>query len=301
MSLRNLIGVMAMIAIISGCGAPSAEPEARMAVPPAPVIPEGPAIGTLEWAANGDWRPEKDKARNTARHPEQTLEFCGLEPEQNIVEIWPGGGWYTQVLAPWLKQNNGHYTAALLDPASSERAKMLADGYRRTFADQDRFGTITTSVLSADSGPIAPADETDLVLTFRNVHSWLSRGMGAKAFADFYAALKPGGTLCVIEHNLPDAREQDPLASTGYVRSAFVKAMAAEAGFVFDGQSAVNANPKDTADHPFGVWTLPPVRRSAPSGEQPAADFDRAKYDAIGESDRMTLRFRKPAAVPVPE
>jgi len=210
------------------------------------------------------------------------------------LEVWPGGGWYTQILAPWIKENDGQYTAALIDPDVSDKAAALNRAFLRKFADKDRYGPTNTTVLSATSSSLVPPDSVDLILTFRNVHSWLAQGMGAKAFADFYAALKPGGHFCVVEHRLPDAREQDPLASSGYVQQSLVKALATDAGFVFEGQSNVNANPKDTADHPFGVWTLPPVRRSAAPGDTPDPAFNRQRYDEIGESDRMTLRFSKP-------
>ncbi len=287
--------VFALAAVI-GAGCSPSEP-AQYSSPitaTEPAAPAGPAKGTLEWAASGDWRPERDKARNRFRHPVQTLRFCGLKPGQTVIEAWPGGGWYTQILAPWLKQNGGTYIAALMDPALSAQAQALKQGFMRSFADQDLYGQIHTSILSASAPGIAPPASADLVLTFRNVHSWMARGMAPKAFADFYAALKPGGILCVVEHRLPDSRQQDPLARSGYVQRAFVKDLAKEAGFTFEAQSDINANPKDSADHPFGVWTLPPVRRSAAPGAAPDPDFDRARYDAIGESNRMTLRFRKP-------
>lgn len=292
--LRPLLGLAAVMVLVAGCTQPEPGTTKEIPIPDAPPPPSGPAIGTLEWAVMGDWRSDRDKARNIYRHPIKTLEFCGLAPGQNVLEIWPGGGWYTQILAPWLKQNGGHYGAALLDPKASERAKTLNTSFIRAYGDKERYGTITTSGLGKNTGALAPRNSVDLVLTFRNVHSWLAQGMGARVFADFYTALKPGGSLCVVEHHLPDAREQDPLASTGYVQRSLVKALAKEAGFVFAAQSDVNANPKDTADHPFGVWTLPPVRRSAAPGDTPDPQFDHTKYDAIGESDRMTLRFVKP-------
>ncbi len=291
------VAALALAAILATACKPSepAEdtPPAPQAEPPAPA---GPAAGTLEWAASGDWRPRRDVLRNRFRHPVQTLRFCGLKPGQTVVEVWPGGGWYTQILAPWLKRNGGTYIAALMDPALSDRVRALNQGFMRTFADQDLYGPIQTSILSADSPGIAPPGSADLVLTFRNVHSWMARGMAPKAFADFYKALKPGGILCVVEHRLPDSRQQDPLARSGYVQRAYVKELARAAGFEFEAQSDINANPKDSADHPFGVWTLPPVRRSAAPGAAPEPGFDRARYDAIGESNRMTLRFRKPGA-----
>ncbi len=294
MSLRTGFGIVLLAILLASCGEPEPLPVAQIPIPDAPPVPEGPAVGSLEWAVNGPWRSTRDMERDKWRNPKQTLQFCGLEPAQHVVEIWPGGGWYTQILAPWLRENSGQYSAALLDPEESERARTLGESFKQAYGDEERYGTITTSVLSANSPELAPAASADLVLTFRNVHSWLARGMGAKTFADFYAALKPGGVLCVVEHRLPDAREQDPLASSGYVQLSLVKALAAEVGFVFEAQSNINENQKDTADHPFGVWTLPPVRRSAGSGEIPDPAFDRAKYDTIGESNRMTLRFRKP-------
>ena len=302
MGLRSGITLAGIFVVLAACS-PSAPPAKKSAPQPlpkpsaaSPQAPAGPAVGTLEWAARGPWRPAPDVARNRWRHPVKTLQFCGLKPGQSVIEVWPGAGWYTQILAPWLHRNDGHLRAVLVDPAISARAKELNERYIRAFSDESRFGHISTGILSATSPAMAPPASADLVLTFRNVHSWLASGMAKKAFAEFYAALKPGGSLCVVEHRLPDSRQQDPQAHSGYVQTALVKALAKEAGFVLDGQSEINANPKDNGDHPFGVWTLPPVRRSAARGETPAADFDRAKYDAIGESDRMTLRFVKPPA-----
>jgi len=294
MHRRTILGLTVILLALAGCGKKQPEPQIQIPIPKAVPIPTGPQEGTLEWAVKGEWRAEADKARDPARHPAQTLQFCGLAPKESVLEIWPGGGWYTQILAPWIKENDGQYTAALIDPDISENAAALNRSFKRKFEDEDRYGPINTIVLSATSGSLVPPDSVDLILTFRNVHSWLAQGMAAKAFADFYAALKPGGTFCVVEHRLPDAREQDPLASSGYVQRTLVKALAKDAGFVFDGQNNVNANPKDTADHPFGVWTLPPVRRSAAPGKAPDPAFNRQRYDDIGESDRMTLRFSKP-------
>ncbi len=299
MHLHTCLGLAAITALLVGCNDPTPLPNAQIPIPEAAPVPTGPVSGSLQWAAEGAWRSPRDVARNQWRHPVETLEFCGLKPTQNVIEVWPGGGWYTQILAPWLKENDGHYSAALLDPDTSERAKMLNASFMRAFGDTERYGEITTRVLSKTSDSLAPKNSVDMVLTFRNVHSWMARGMAAKAFADFYEALKPGGILCVVEHRLPDAREQDPLARSGYVQRTLVRGLAEDVGFTFEAQSDINANPDDTADHPFGVWTLPPVRRSAASGQSPAEDFDRARYDAIGESNRMTVRFRKPANTPV--
>ncbi len=294
----HMVTALALLAIVltglAGCKDQAPVPEASVPMPPMPPEQAGPSVGSLPWAVNGPWRSAKDMARNPWRHPVKTLEFCGLAPGQNVMEVWPGGGWYTQVLAPWLKENGGHYTAALMDPKGSAQAEKLNVSFLRAFDDEGVFGDINTTILGETPAALAPENSLDLVLTFRNVHSWLARGMAAKAFADFYAALKPGGLLCVVEHRLPDAAQQDPLAGTGYVQRALVKSLAADAGFVFDAQSDINTNLKDNTDHPFGVWTLPPAARNSNVGAPPDPGFDRAAYDAIGESNRMTLRFRKP-------
>ncbi len=298
--MRRFGFVGCLLVLLAACSNPDAvkkppaqEPQTTVQEPiPAP--PPGPAVGSLEWAVAGPWRPQKERDRDIWRHPQDTLKFCGVDPAKTIIEVWPGGGWYTQILAPWVKENGGHYIAAGLDPQSSPRAAALSTQFANRFADADRYGDISFSSLSATSGDLAPPGSADTVLTFRNVHSWMARGMAEKAFADFYKALKPGGTLCVVEHRLPGSRLQDPQARTGYVQEEMVKALAKEAGFTLAAESQINANPKDKADHPFGVWTLPPVRRSAALGAPENPQFDHSPFDAIGESDRMTLRFIKP-------
>ena len=147
---------------------------------------------------------------------------------------------------------------------------------------------------AANSAPVAPAGTADLVLFMRNIHAWMAAGIAEKAFADAYAALRPGGVLGIEQHRLGPEEDQDPAAANGYVQEAFVKQLAAEAGFAFVAASEINANERDTKDHPFGVETLPPMGLTAPRGSPPNPTFDRSKYDEIGESDRMTLRFRKP-------
>jgi predicted methyltransferase len=202
-------------------------------------------------------RASENTARDHARHPAASLEFWGLKPGQTVIEVAPGGGYWSEILAPYAKQTGGRYIAA-----TGKADQKLPD----KFADKAKYGDIHYTVFSNSSGPMGPANSADLVLTARNIHDWLwTPGMAEKSMRDFYAVLKPGGILALAE----------------------------KAGFKLDGKSEINANPKDTKDHPFGVWTLPPVRRSAEKGEDPK--FDHSKYDAIGESDRMTLRFRKPA------
>jgi predicted methyltransferase len=271
---------------------------------PAPAAPEVPAapvlLSPLEIAIAGDWRPAADTARDVWRHPKETLEFFGVQPNHKVVEVWPGGGWYTQILGPYLATGGGTLVAAGFDVASvtdnpERKARLetrLAE-FKTTYGDP-RYGTIAYSAFSGASGPLTEAASADVVLSFRNVHNWMASEYADKFFTDAFAALKPGGTLGIVEHRLPSTATQDPKALTGYVHEDYVKALALAAGFEFVEASEINANPADTADHPFGVWTLPPNSTVADDEGKAPEGFDPAKYQAIGESDRMTLKFRKP-------
>lgn len=213
-----------------------------------------------------------------------------------MVEFWPGAGWYSEILAPFLANTKGRFYAATLqaDPADPAAVEIV-EAYRRKFLAKPRlYGPLEITAFGPTSGPVAPAGSADLVLFLRNLHNWMAGGVAEKAFRDALAALKPGGILGIEEHRGEAGRVQDVLAADGYVQEAYVIQMAKEAGFLLLGSSEINANPKDVKDHPFGVWTLPPTRLSAPRGEPPELGFDHAKYDAIGESDRMTLKFMKP-------
>lgn len=246
---------------------------------------KGPETGSLEAVLAGSWRSEANKARDVFRHPAETLAFFEVSADETVVEIAPGGGWYTEVIAPYLAAGGGTYIAATRGDAERD-GKFL-----EKFSDADTFGQINLGVLGEDS--IVPGS-ADTVLTFRNIHNWMRGGTEAEVFANAYAALKPGGVFGVIEHRLPSSAEQDPEGGTGYVHEDYAIALAEAAGFELAGSSEINANPKDTADHPFGVWTLPP-RSFAGNDDRPApADFDVEKYAAIGESDRFTLKFVKP-------
>lgn len=278
---------------VSGCDRKKqAEPVAEAAP-----VPDGPPEGSLEWAIAGSWRSEADKARDVWRHPDETLRFFGLQPKMSVVEFWPGTGWYSQILAPYLAKGGG--TLNLIgfpegdnaDPAQLALNRAVRDVLE---ADRKLYGTVLFGEFGANTGPITPAGTADMVLFMRQVHAWMAAGVAEKAFADAFAALRPGGILGVEQHRLGPDQDQDPAAANGYVQEAFVRQLAEEAGFVFDAASEINANPADTKDHPFGVETLPPRRLTAPVGEMPDPDFDRKPYDAIGESDRMTLKFRKP-------
>jgi predicted methyltransferase len=251
---------------------------------------------TLQDAVAGDWRPAADKARDAWRHPVETLEFWGLKPGQTVVEFWPGAGWYTDILAPYLAANKGKLIAADLEPTDPAATEIIEAYRARLKAKPKIYGDVEITAFGPTSGPVAPAGSADLVLFLRNLHNWMAAGIAEKAFRDAFAALKPGGVLGIEEHRAAPGGVQDVLAANGYVQEAYAVRLAQEAGFVLDKASEINANASDTRDHPFGVWTLPPVRLTAPRGEPADPKFDRAPYDAIGESDRMTLRLVKPAS-----
>mgnify|MGYP003116403258 CR=1 FL=1 len=256
-------------------------------------------LSPLDAAIAGDHRSDTEKARDYWRNPRQTLQFFGIEADDKVVELWPGGGWYTNILAPYLGSDSGTLVAAGFDPATGDedrRARIeerLAE-FKANYADP-KFGALEYSVFSGQSGPLTDPGTADAVLTFRNFHNWMAGGYAEKFFTDAYAALKPGGVLGIVEHRLPSTATQDPTASSGYVHEDYIISMAKTAGFEFDGASEINANPSDTADHPFGVWTLPPNSRTADRDGNTPEEFDPEIYTRIGESDRMTLKFVKPA------
>ncbi|WP_051881606.1 class I SAM-dependent methyltransferase [Parvularcula oceani] len=257
-----------------------------------------PGQASLEQIAQGDWRSEDDRARDQYRNPVETLEFFGLRPDMTVVEVWPGGGWYTEVIAPYLAQGGGTYYAAGFDPETdSQYQRDSIAAFEREFAsDPDTYGDVNMTVLSPQEAEVAPAGSADMVLTFRNVHNFVMNGFAENAFEGFYEALKPGGVLGVVDHRLPEDADDEMERSSGYVKRSTVMALAEEAGFEFVREAEINANPQDTADHPFGVWTLPPTSRTQGSDGQMPEGFDAERYAEIGESDRFTLMFRKPLA-----
>jgi predicted methyltransferase len=280
--------VLAAALALAACGCrPAAE---------APRTSQAAGPMTLAGAVAGAWRPPADKARDRWRHPAESLAFWGLRPGWTVVEFWPGAGWYTDILAPYLADNHGRLYVANLAPDPADPAAQQIDAALRARlqARPDLYGDVQFTAFGPASGPAAPPGSADLVLFLRNLHNWMAAGIAEKAFRDAFSALKPGGVLGIEEHRAIPGGAQDPLAADGYVQQAYVVQLATEAGFVLEKASEINANPKDTHDHPFGVWTLPPVRRSSPRGQPDDPSFDHARYDAIGESDRMTLRFRKP-------
>lgn len=228
-------------------------------------------------AVNSNFRSAADKARDPYRHPLQTLTFFGLRPNMTVVELWPSGGWYTAILAPYL-HDRGTLYAAGMDP-DADLTAMLA-------AHPDVYGKVQVTVLAPHKMQIAPDGTADMVVTFRNLHNWVVAGIEKDALAAAFRALKPGGILGVEEHrnNDPDFIPKTP--EVGYVGEQYTIELIQSAGFRLLGQTNVNRNPKDTKDYPKNVWSLPPTYAEG--------DKDRARYAAIGESDRFTLKFMKP-------
>jgi predicted methyltransferase len=229
-------------------------------------------------------RTPANLARDPYRHPLETLTFFGVEADDTVVELWPGGGWYSEILAPYLAARGTYYAAAPAGRGTERYQAFVA-------AKPEVYGKVRVATFPmAAGGTKVPDGSADVVLTFRNVHNWMgSEGAPAvapEAFRQIYAMLKPGGVLGVVDHRLPETADTARERSSGYLKVSTVRALAEGAGFRFAGASEVNANPKDTADWPQGVWTLPPSLA--------LKDQDRAKYVAIGESDRMTLKFVKP-------
>lgn len=246
-------------------------------------------------------RTEAFVTRDIYRHPQQALEFFGIRPDMAVAEIWPGGGWWSEILAPYLKENGSYYAVGF--SLSAKRTP----GWRRNMAREliDRFeaspeiygNSIVTSLSVPEDTEIAPADSLDLVLTFRNVHNWIKGDYASGVFAAMYAALKPGGILGLVEHRAPQDATIEFMKESGYVSQAHAIELAGAAGFELLDDSEINANPNDAKDHPAGVWTLPPsLRLCGRMDQEQEAVKCKLHYQGIGESDRMTLKFRKPAA-----
>ncbi len=282
MRLTPLVLATALATVLAGCALTPAAPSSGAAATDAP----------LNAAITGDWRDATNVARDRYRHPAETLAFFGVRPGDTVVEITPGGGWYTEILAPYLHAD-GRYVAALVDPMAlkpgsgrdyQQRARNTCDAFvAKQPARYDRV-----QVVAFDPGaPRFGADgAADAVLTFRNVHNWVGAGTAQGYFDGFFRALKPGGVLGVVEHRARPGTDAETMKKSGYLTEQLVIDYATRAGFVLEARSEANANPADTRDHPNGVWTLPPTNRHD--------EADKAKYASIGESDRMTLRFRKP-------
>lgn len=253
--------------------------------------------GTLDWAVAAPWRSSTDHDRDKYRHPLELLTFFEVKPADTVIDMWPGAGYMTEILGPYLTRGKGHYIAALFETNSlgDKATASLIDSYRQHYSsNKTLYGAVDFSTFGPSSHALAPSDSADVVLMLLVIQDWMAAGIAEKAFADAFQALKPGGLLGVEQHRADIGNVQDPAATNGYVQEPFVKQLAAEAGFQFVAASEINANPKDDKDHPFGVWTLPPQRLTAPRGQPPNPEFDGTLYESIGESDRMVLKFRKP-------
>lgn len=273
--------VLISLLVLSAC----AHKEAAKVVE-APVVPEVFATPkTIEEAVASPFRTTTFTTRDVYRHPVETLKFFGLKPNMKVIEIAPGAGWYMEILAPFLN-DKGHYTmAARLTPATGEFQTNAPAEWAKKHPEIAKNISAVDFDLSLPEVKLGAPASVNMVLTFRNVHNWMSKQNENIAFKAFYKVLKRGGILGVVEHRA-NVDQKDPLAKSGYVRESDVIKMAKKAGFHLVAKSEINANPKDTKDYENGVWTLPPTLT--------LKDQDREKYLAIGESDRMTLKFVKP-------
>lgn len=232
-------------------------------------------------------RPAADRARDRYRHPKDTLLFFGIRPEMSVLEVWPEPGWYTDVIAPLVRDRGKYYGAVMQADPASQYVRARLEAYRNKLAsDPTLYGNASIVTFPANGGDVVPPGSVDMVVTFRNLHNWMARGTAPQVFATIFKALKPGGVLGVTDHRGNPAVLQDPKAKSGYVNEEYAIQLIEAQGFKLVGSSEVNANPKDTKDYEQGVWTLPPTYR--------LGDQDREKYAAIGESDRFTLKFEKP-------
>lgn len=265
-----------------GCGKTSPTPKAA-----------APADGTaaaLQASLAGPQRSAENRARDGWRHPYETLTFFGLRENMTVVELWPGNGWYTEVLAPVLK-GKGKLVAATTDPNSSNanRARYAKEFRARLASQPEVFGEVVVTSIDATGGMnLGAPGSADMVITFRNTHGWANDGIDDDVYKAAFDVLKPGGVFGVVQHRAKPGTDPKTSAKTGYVSEEYVIKTAEAAGFRLDARSEINANPRDTTVHPDGVWSLPPALRGG--------DKNRAEYLAIGESDRMTLRFVKPAS-----
>lgn len=247
-----------------------------------------PAARELARIISGEHRSAANRARDRYRHPADVMGFLAIAPDARVIEIGPGvAGYWTEILAPYLK-DKGRYVAAGPSPASSSKAgvsKLIERYAAKLAADPMRYGKVEVIEFAPGVSELGPPASADVVLTFRNLHNWMATGKVQAVLAAFHRVLKPGGVLGIVEHRGRTDLPQDPKAKSGYVRQDYAIGLVEAAGFKLVASSEANANPKDSKDHPAGVWTLPPTFR--------LRDQDRDKYAAIGESDRFTLKFVK--------
>ena len=242
----------------------------------------------LNAALTGSHRGAAAKARDQYRNPAETLGFFWVTPGMKVVEIWPGGGWYTEVLAPYLREQGQFHAAHFPVNTDVNYFKRVRNNFKTKMAETPAvYDRVQLTEFHPPSAVKAgPDGEADRVLTFRNVHNWMKAGFAEQAFAEFSSMLKPGGILGVVEHRAKPGTDMETMIKSGYVTGEHVIALAEGDGFELEAKSEINANAADSADHPGGVWTLPPSLRYK--------EKDKEKYMAIGESDRMTLKFIRP-------
>lgn len=272
-----------------GCGGSAATGTTEpMAPAAAPGTSPARLPDTVEGAVGAETRTPANRARDRYRHPVETLTFFGVESDQVVVELWPGRGWYTEILAPLLR-GRGKLSVVAPLPGTVPPAAPTHETIRAFAATNpaiyDRMEVVAVNPLAQPK--FGEPGSADVVLTFRNAHNWMKDGCADEMFRAAFDVLRPGGTFGVVDHRGKEGMSAEEIAKSGYIPESTIIALAKTAGFELDGRSEVNANPKDTKDYAAGVWTLPPALR--------LGDEDRAKYQGIGESDRMTLRFRKPA------
>ena len=296
--MKKLSLLLPLIAVLAACGAqetpaPAPKPAASPVAADQPATPPPPRSASdlfgdkLDTALAGSWRSDTNKARDQYRHPKQTLAFFGVKPGDTLIEITPGGGWYAEILAPLLK-GNGTYIAAVAQPKKKdgEDAQDKSALQKMFEGNAAQFGEAKTVEFDPKAPTLGAPASADTVLTFRNVHNWVMADTAPLMFKAFFDVLKPGGTLGVVDHRAAADANLEKIKQSGYLPQDYVIKLATDAGFKLVAQSEINANPKDTKDYEKGVWTLPPTLE--------LGDKDKEKYLAIGESDRMTLRFEKP-------
>ena len=280
--MKNVIAVSAIFVILGSPATHSAESQTL----------DAETAAALDAAINGAHRSDDNKARDIYRHPRETLAFFGFRADMTVVEIWPGGGWYTEILAPALKEHGKLYAAQYSpNPPFAYQRRYFGSFLTKLGSTPDVYREVEITALDFPYDlKIAPSGSADLVVTFRNVHNWVGRSYPREAtrlgFKAMFDVLAPGGVLGIVDHRWPDAATEDPFSENGYISEERIIADAEEAGFRFVAHSDINSNTKDTHDHPEGVWTLPPSFA--------LDDENRDRYLAIGESDRLTLKFVKP-------
>lgn len=285
--MKHLTVAVLLAAATVGCKTAEPAPDPEPVEEVTAVEEPAPAADPLQEAIDSPTRPDAQRARDAYRNPYDTLKFFEVTPTSTVLELWAGGGWYTGILAPYVAGTGTLYVTAYPDDTGSEYlAKMTASfkSWLKTAPNGSNVNII--EVNPPEVLDFGLQDEVDVVLTFRNVHNWAKNGYDTKIYEQAFKALKSGGTFGLVDHRAPEGMSEEDQAKSGYIAQERVVAAVESVGFELVESSEINANPNDTKDHPEGVWTLPPSLR--------LGDVDRDKYVAIGESDRMTLKFRKP-------